>query len=49
MIINRLDNYGDRKFSAYQYDFIRNKNQFAAYRTLEFNGRHCEEKLPISK
>ena len=26
--INRLDNYGDRIFSAYQYDFVRNKNPF---------------------
>ena len=42
--INRLDNYGDRIFSAYQYDFVRNKNPFTANRTLEIIGRHCEER-----
>ena len=44
IIINRLDNYGDRIFNAHQYGFVRNRNPSSATRTLEIIGRHCEER-----
>ena len=35
VVINRLDNYGDKIFHDYQYCFIRNRNPCSATRIIE--------------
>ena len=44
IIINRLDNYGDKIFNSHQYGFVRNRCPSSATRSLEIIGRHCGEK-----
>ena len=44
VVINRLDNYGDKIFHDCQYGFIRNRNPCSATRTLEIVKKHCQER-----